>query len=110
MDPAVAAKVLTKKKNWSAPGPDRLANFWWMHAESLHVGVAIAFQEISSTDGEYPLKCSEGKKSLIPKRGEFTSDNQQPITCLNTMHKWYTLCLLVPTDKQLDDYNLMEGA
>ena len=28
LDPAVAAKVLAKKKNWSAPGPDRLANFW----------------------------------------------------------------------------------
>ena len=26
------------------------------------------------------------------------------------MYKWYTSCLLVPTDKQLDDYNLIEGA
>ena len=28
LDPVVAGKVLAKKKNWSAPGPDRLANFW----------------------------------------------------------------------------------
>ena len=28
LDPAIAAKVLAKKKNWSAPGPDRLGNFW----------------------------------------------------------------------------------
>ena len=80
MDPAVAAKVLAKKKNWSAPGPDRLANFWWKRAESLHVGVAAAFQAISSIDGEYPLWLSDGKTSLIPKPGEFTSDNQRPIT------------------------------
>ena len=32
------------------------------------------------------------------------------MTCLNTMYKWYTSCLLVPTDKHLDDYDLMEGA
>ena len=25
------------------------------------------------------------------------------------MYKWYTSCLLVPTDKHLDDYDLMEG-
>ena len=110
MDPVVAAKVLAKKKNWSAPGPDRLANFWWKRAESLHVGVATAFQAILSIDGEYPLWFSEGKTSLIPKPRGFTSDNQRPITCLNTMYKWYTSCLLVPTDKHLDDYDLMEGA
>ena len=87
LDPAVAAKVLANKKNWSAPGPDRLANFWWKRAESLHVDVATVFQAISSIDGEYPMWFSEGKTSLIPKPGEFTSDNQRPITCLNTMYK-----------------------
>ena len=72
--------------------------------------MATAFQAISSIDGEYPLWFSEGKTSLIPKPGEFTSDNQRPITCLNTMYKWYTSCLLVPTDMYLDYYDLMEGA
>ena len=41
------------------------------------MGVAIAFQAISNIDGEYPLWFSEGKTSLIPKPGEFTSDNQR---------------------------------
>ena len=61
LDPA-DSKVLANMKNWSAPGPDRLANFWWKRAESLHVGVATAFQVISSIDGEYPLWFSEGKR------------------------------------------------
>ena len=82
LDPAVAARVLANKKNWISPGPDRLVNFWWRH-----VNVTTAFQAISSIDGEYPLWFSEGKTSLIPKSGEFTSDNQRPITCLNTMYK-----------------------
>ena len=71
------------------------------------MGVAIAFQDISSIDREYPLRFSDGKTSLIPTPGEFTSDNQRPITCLSTLYKWYTSCLLVPTDKHLDDYDLM---
>ena len=29
LDTLKAAKVLARKKNWSAPGPDRLTNFWW---------------------------------------------------------------------------------
>ena len=110
MDPAVAAKVLAKKKNLSAPGPDRLANFWRKRAESPHVGVATAFHVILSIDRECPLWLSEGKTSLIPKLGEFSSNNQRHITCLNTVYNWYTSSLFVLTDKHLDDYDLMEGA
>ena len=54
LDDTDAAKVLTKKKNWSKPGPDQLANFWWKHAHSLHKDVATAFQPISRRDEEYP--------------------------------------------------------
>ena len=110
MDETDAAKVLNKKKNWSAPGPDRLANLWWKRAPSLHKGVAAAFRSISRSDEEYPQWFSEGKTLLIPIPGEFSSDNQRPITCLNTIYKWYTLCLLVPIDKRLNHYELMEGA
>ena len=92
------------------PGPGRLANFWWKRAHSLHKEVAIAFQAISRSDEEYPQWFSEGKTSLIPKPGNFSSDNQRPITCLNTIYKWYTSCLLVPTDRCLNHYELMEGA
>ena len=75
-----------------------------MRAWHLH------FQAISSSGKEYPQWFSEGKTSLIPKPGEFTSDNQKPITCLNTIYKWYTSFLLAPIDKHLNYYGLMEGA
>ena len=39
-----------------------------------------------------------------------TVHTDSSIPCLNTMYKWYSSCLLVPTDKHLDDYVLMEGA
>ena len=29
-------KIIKRKKNQSAPGPDRIANFWWKKAIILH--------------------------------------------------------------------------
>ena len=109
LETAEAVGVL-KRKNWSAPGPDRLVNFWWKRAHALHEGVARSFEAISRTDHEYPSCFAEGKTSLIPKPGEFTSDNQRPIACLNTSYKWFTLCLLDPTDQHLKEHGLMEGS
>ena len=95
--------VLKRKKNWSAPGPEKLVNFWWKRAHALHEGVARSFEAISRIDDEYPSWLAEGKMSLIPKPAEFTSDNQRPITCLNSSCKWFTSRLLGPTDQHLEE-------
>ena len=68
-----------------------------------------SFKEVSKSDEDCPECFSEGKTSLIPKEGEFLSENQGPITCLNNMYKWFTSCLLAPMDQHLDYYGLMEG-
>ena len=60
-------------------------------------------------DHEYPLWFAEGKTSLIPKAGKFSSENQRPITCLNNMYKWFTSCMLKPMNQHLDKYALIEG-
>ena len=102
-----ATKVLARKKNWNAPGPDRLTNIWWKKAIVLHEGVAISFQTIANTVNiGYPAWFSEGKTTLLPKPGEFTSDNQRPIT----PKKWFTSCLLGPTNEHLVTHGLMDGA
>ena len=103
-----AVKVILKKRNWSAPGPDRVVNYWWKRACTLHEGVASAFKTITSSSCEYPKWFTEGKTRLIPKQGDFTSENQRPITCLNTSYKWFTSCVLGPMDKHLKMYDLME--
>ena len=103
-----AEKVIMKKRNWSTPGPDRIVNFWWKRANCLHVGIARAFQVIAQSDQDVPLWFTEGRTSLIPKPGEFSSENQRPITCL-TVYKWFTSCLLEPVNSHLEDYDLMEG-
>ena len=104
-----AVNAIRKKRNWSAPGPDRITNYRWKKAYSLHEGVSNAFVNIVHHDHEYPLWFAEGKTSLIPKAGEFSSENQRPITCLNNMYKWFTSCMLKPMNQHLDKYALIEG-
>ena len=104
-----AVNAIRKKRNWSAPGPDRITNYWWKKAYSLHEGVSSAFMSIVQHDHEYPLWFAEGKTSLIPKAGEFSSEDQRPITCLNNMYKWFTSCMLKPMNQHLDKYALIEG-
>lgn len=82
LDPTIAAKIMRKKRNFSAPVADRLVNFWWKRARSLHNEVTQAFVAISKIDGEYPQWFAEGKTSLLPKPEEFSSENQRPISCL----------------------------
>ena len=47
LETAEAVGVLKRKKSWSAPGLDRLVNFWWKCAHALHEGVARPFEAIS---------------------------------------------------------------
>jgi len=70
----------------------------------VHEGVAKpSFQGIAAcTDQEVHFWFTEGKTSLIPKAGEFSNENQRQITCLNTIFKWFTPCLLKPVDKHLN--------
>ena len=86
MNTAQAAKVISKKRNWSAPGPDRADNFWWKKVKVVHMGIAKSFQAIAQEDHEIPWLFTGGKTSLNPKPGEFNSENHRPITCLNTAY------------------------
>ena len=97
---AEAVKFLSKKRNRSAPGPDKITIFWWKRAGTLYKGVFESFKEVSKSGEEYPEWFSEWKTFLIPKEGEFLSENQRPITCLNNMYKWFTSCLLAPMDQR----------
>ena len=46
-----ARKVLKKKKNWSDPGPDKIANFWWKKTRYLTRG---RVQEYTSNRKQTP--------------------------------------------------------
>ena len=50
-----------------------------------------------------------GKNNPDTEPGMFPSENQRPITCLNTQYKWFTLRLLRPMDLHLDKHRLLES-
>ena len=99
-----AGQVTAKKRNWSAPGPDRIANLWWKKVGALLAVVAESFQAIIQGNWDIPLWFTEGKTTLILQSGGFLSENQRPITCLNAIYKWLTSCLLKSVDKHLAAY------
>ena len=69
-------KVVGKKRNWSAPGPDKLANYWWKKAEVLNNGVTASFRSISMAQTDSPIWFAGwrgGETSLILKPGEFSA-------------------------------------
>ena len=102
-------KIINRKKNWSAPGPDGSANVWLKKATIWRKEIATCFQATAQLeDLQFPLWFSEGKTTLIPKPGEFRSDNQRPITCLNNLHKWYTSCLLAQANQHIEAYALLQ--
>ena len=74
-------QTIGKKKNCSVPGPDVLANFWWKKVDVLHQDMARSFEGTAVCERDFPLWFSRGKTTLLPKPGEFTKDNQRPITC-----------------------------
>ena len=99
-------KIINTKKKRNAPG--RIVNFRWKKATILHKEIATCFQATAQLeDLQFPLWFSEGKTTLIPKPGEFRSDNQRPITCLNNLHKWYTSCLLAQANQHIEAYALL---
>ena len=71
--------------------------------------MARSFEATAVCERGFPLWFSGGKTSLLPKPGEFTKDNQRPITCLNTLYKWYTSCLLVDASHHVLCYGLMQS-
>ena len=50
-----------------------------------HDGVVKAFRSIGTRTDAYSLWFAEGKTTLIPKPGIFSSENHRPITSLRSM-------------------------
>ena len=44
LEVAEAVKVLSKKRNCSTPGPDKITNFWRKRASTLHKDVVESFK------------------------------------------------------------------
>ena len=66
-------KALNGTKNFSAPGPDGINNFWWKKFTSVHRRLARVFNGWLSEGLNIPQWFVEGKTILIPKKGDFVT-------------------------------------
>ncbi|EFA85289.1 hypothetical protein PPL_02290 [Heterostelium album PN500] len=73
------------KKNWSAPGPDGICNYWIKRIKRYHEDLAEAFNEYLNLDiMEFPKWFCEGITYRIHKGGDKEDEaNYRPITCIN---------------------------
>ena len=91
--PGGVSNAIKKKRNWSAPGPDLLVNFWLKRLLVIHPRIEETFMDIiNSGCGMEPWFC-RGRTALLEKPGEWAHDNTRPITCTNNMYKRFTTVL-----------------
>ena len=78
-------------RNFSAPGPDHINNFWFKKLASTHHHLARIFTSFLNGDQPVPAWLVEGRTVLLPKKGDLSDPkNYRPITCLNTCYKLLT--------------------
>lgn len=86
--------ALKGTKNFSAPGPDGINNFWWKKFTCVHRRLARVFNSWLQEERPIPQWFVEGRTVLIPKKGDLSQPkNYRPITCLNTCYKIFTRIL-----------------
>ena len=86
--------AIRKKRNWSSAGPDRIVNFWWKQLKVPSKIERCLFYSILNKTQKVPRLYCRGRTPLLEKEGEWSHQNQRPITCLNTHYKWLTSMLL----------------
>ena len=83
-------QCLKTKRNWAAPGKDRITNYWLKKITSIHDKLASAICRLINDGIQVPEWLVEGKAVLIPKTENPGAADHRPITCLNTMYKLIT--------------------
>ena len=75
------------KRNWAAPGNDKITNFWLKKITSTHDKLAKTINRFINDGIHIPRWLVEGRTVLIPKTENPGAADHRPITCLNTMYK-----------------------
>ena len=74
-DSKICFKGIQKKKNWSAPGPDYIANFWCKKLPAVLDITSDTFRAMINIVGEIEEWHCRGRTALIPKDGVWSEDN-----------------------------------
>ena len=84
-------ELLRKRKNWSAPGIDKIPNFWWKKLSGSWKSLVECMIMWIENPEKIPNWMTDGRTVLIPKTEKLDNEqNYRPITCLNTCYKIFT--------------------
>lgn len=103
-------KAIRKAKNWKAPGPDMLQNFWLKRFTSTHSHFAACYMDILRQPQNMPDFMAKGITYLLPKSEQNTQDpaKYRPITCLPTIYKLLTAIISDKIYQHLQKNNLLD--
>jgi hypothetical protein len=75
-------------RNWSAPGPDFVHNFWYKKFTPIHERMAECFNMVLEDPRQLPEFITRGVTYLLPKdRNTANPAKYRPITCLSNLYK-----------------------
>lgn len=101
-------ECLRSKRNWSAPGNDKLVNFWLKKFISIHTKLAVAINTMINERQQIPDWLSEGSCVMIPKKENPNAEDHRPITCLNTIYKLVTSIINLELQKHETKHRIMQ--
>ena len=85
-------QCLKSKRNWAAPGNDKITNFWLKKITSINDKLTIVINRFINDRIHIPRWLVEGRTVLIPKTENSGAADHRPIACLNTMYKLRSNC------------------
>jgi hypothetical protein len=84
-------KLVTKRKNWTSPGPDGVQNYWVKKITALWTKQIKYIADFQECKTQIEAWMGEGRTVLIPKSTDLSKiEKYRPITCLNSLYKLMT--------------------
>lgn len=100
--------TVKRMKKWTAPGMDRVHNYWWKALSNSHEPLARLIQNAMRDPNSIPIYFTQGETHMLPKKGDLAKpNNYRPITCLPSAYKILTSILCHKLNCHLKQNNIM---
>jgi hypothetical protein len=95
------------RRDWKAPGRDKIPNFWLKQLTATHKHIAAIFNKLTEAD-QIPEWLMSGATILIPKNENTENPkNYRPVTCLPTTYKLLSSIMSRCMQKYVENENLI---
>jgi len=100
--------LIAKTRNWKAPGPDGISNFWIKWFTATHSYLAHYFNQFMEDAINISEFSVQGITYLLLKSQDWEDPSKyRPKTCLCTIYKIYTACIAEDIYKHLETNKLL---